>query len=130
MASLPLTYAMIFPMVIWDICIEIYHRVCFPLCGITLLKRSNYIRFDRHKLSYLTIWEKIGCTYCSYANGLMNYSAAIAGESEKYWCGIMQKKYEGFVAPPHHKDFKLEYGDEKAYRELTKKPPSIKEGGN
>lgn len=74
---------------------------------------------DRHKLKYLSLFEKIGCTYCSYANGLLNYAVAIAGRTEIYWCAIRHKKHEGFVEPLNHKDF-LKYGDEKAFRKKYK----------
>ena len=46
----------------------------------------------------------------------------ITAETEKYWCGIMHKKYKGFVQPAHHKDF-LKYGDEKAFKEKYTKNP-------
>lgn len=62
--------------------------------------------------------EKFGCTYCGYANGLLEYARAIAGETEKYWCGVKHKNNGGgdtFVDPSYHKDF-LEYGDERSYK--------------
>lgn len=113
--SMPFIYAMIFPLIILDIFVGIYHHVCFRLYGIKLLSRRDYIRMDRHKLSYLNFIEKINCTYCSYSNGLMGYASAIAAETEKYWCGIKHRKYKGFKEPAHHKNF-LKYGDEKAFR--------------
>ncbi len=120
--SIPLTWAPLIPLVILDLFIEIYHRICFPLCGIPLVKRSNYIRIDRYKLPYLNWFEKINCVYCGYANGLLHYTTVIAGETEKYWCGIMHDKYKNFVPPKHHKDF-LKYGDEKSFKNkyLSKK---------
>jgi hypothetical protein len=32
--------------------------------------------------------QKIDCIYCSYFNGLMQYSVEIAWRTEKYWCPI------------------------------------------
>jgi len=107
------------PLAILDIFGELYHHTCFPLWKIPLFKRKEYIRMDRHKLKYLSLFEKIGCTYCSYANGLLNYAVAIAGRTEIYWCAIRHKKHEGFVEPLNHKDF-LKYGDEKAFRKKYK----------
>lgn len=116
-ASMPVIYFMIIPLVLFDICLEIYHQICFRLYGIPIVVRASYIKFDRHKLKYLNQWEKLNCTYCGYANGLMRYATVIAGETEKYWCGIKHAKDPNFIPPVHHKDF-LEYGDEKAYRKL------------
>jgi len=72
-------WAMIVPVVFADICEEIYHRVCFPLYGIELVKRSRYIRVvDREKLPYLTWYEKLFCAYCGYVNGWFHYASVIA----------------------------------------------------
>lgn len=114
--SIPFIWMMIFPLVIMDFFLEIYHRICFPLYGIGLISRSQYIKIDRHRLSYLTLWDKVNCAYCGYANGLTNYAYVIAGETEKYWCGIKHAKQEGFHEPLHHKGF-LEYGDKKGFEE-------------
>ncbi len=115
----PFIFGMIVPIVFLDITIEIYHRIAFPLYGIPVNKRSNYIRIDRHKLSYLKTRDKLWCIYCGYANGISAYCVKIAGDTEKYWCSIKHKSGDGFVEPVHHKYF-LEYGDETAYRNLDK----------
>jgi hypothetical protein len=117
--SMPFIYFMIFPMVVLDFCLEIYHQICFRLYGLPLVNRSTYIKIDRHKLKYLNNWEKVHCAYCGYANGLAHYFTIIAGETEKYWCGIKHQKDPNFIPPEQHKDF-LEYGDAKAYNKLNK----------
>ncbi len=114
--SLPIIWSGLIPLVVVDVWLELYHRTCFPLYGLPYVKRSNYIRIDRHKLKYLSWSQKLGCAYCGYVNGWAHYASVIVGETEKYWCGIMHKKYPGFKAPEHHKDF-AKYGDEKAFRE-------------
>ena len=59
--------------------------------------------------------------YCGYINGLYTYAVQIAGETEKYWCGIKhQKDGSDFVEPKHHSEF-LEYGDERAYKAIKLK---------
>ena len=63
----------------------------------------------------LTYWKEEG--WCGYANGLLQYSCVIAGETEKYWCGIKHQFNEEFCEPQHHADF-IQYGDEDAYRKL------------
>jgi len=118
--SMPVIYFMIIPLVLFDICLELYHQICFRFYKIPIIKRSSYIKIDRHKLKYLSTWEKINCAYCGYANGLMHYASVIAGETEKYWCGIKHQKDPNFIPPEHHKDF-LEYGDEESYNKLNVK---------
>lgn len=56
--------------------------------------------------------------YCGYMNGFLHYAVAIAGTTEKYWCGIKHKSTEDFKAPPHHESF-MEYGDEEAYLKIV-----------
>lgn len=120
LASAPFVWLMIVPLVILDVFIEIYHHTCFPLYEIPLVKRSRYIKIDRQKLEYLTWIEKICCAYCGYGNGLLQYSAEIAGQTEKYWCGIKHKKYADFIEPRHQKDF-VDYGDEIAFKKMYPK---------
>lgn len=117
--SAPFIYTMIVPIVILDVFLEIYHRICFPLYGIAYVKRWQYIRMDRHQLSYLHWLEKINCAYCSYANGLAAYTVQIAGETEKYWCGIKHQEKPGVFPQLHQKDF-LKYGDEEAFNKFCK----------
>ena len=112
--SVPFIWMMLIPMMIFDFFLEIYHRICFPLYGLTINNRSEYIRLDRQRLHYLNWYDKINCSYCGYANGLMTYGTKIAGDTEKYWCGIKHAPEKGFVEPAHHKAF-LKYGDEKSF---------------
>ncbi len=113
----PFIYMMIIPLVVVDVFVFFYQHICFRLYGIPLVERKKYIRIDRHKLSYLSGWEKINCMYCGYANGLMHYASVIAGETEKYWCSIKHKAGNEFIPPAHHRDF-LEYGDQASYEAL------------
>lgn len=103
--SIPFIYGMIFPSIILDITLEIYHNIAFRLYGIPLLKRSDYIIIDRHLLSKLTFMQKVNCIYCGYVNGLLRYAADIAGETEKYWCPIKHSKAGYIVHQSHHKVF-------------------------
>jgi len=113
--SIPIIWLPLIPAIILDIIGEIYHRICFPLYGIPYVKRSDYIVFDRHKLKYLRFSNKIGCLYCSYMNGFINYARVIAGLTEIYWCGIKHRSKPGFHEPEHQKNF-VPYGDEGAFR--------------
>lgn len=120
LASGPFLYAMIFPLILLDLSMEVYHRICFPLYGIPYVKRSRYIVFDRHKLSYLTFLEKMSCEYCAYANGLLFYAATIAAETEKYWCSVKHAGKKDFVPPPHHSRF-LGYNDKEEFQDFIHK---------
>ena len=118
--SAPIIWSCIIPLVIVDIWLEIYHRLCFPLYGLTYIKRSKYIKIDRHKLKYLNYRQKIGCMYCGYANGVIHYWSVIADKTEYYWCGIQHQKDKNFVSPKHHQIFS-KYGDEKEFKKKYKK---------
>lgn len=115
----PLLYTLAVPIIITDIWIEIYHRICFPLCGIPYVKRKNYIKIDRHKLKYLNSFQKIYCVYCGYANGVIPYWVKIASETEQYWCGIQHEKNPDLIVPSHHKNFS-EYNNEKDFNQKYK----------
>lgn len=111
----PLLYGMIVPMVFLDVCLEIYHRLCFPLFGIPAVPRGEYIRIDRHRLPYLPAVLKLACAYCGYANGLAQYAARIAGDTEVYFCPIKHQAKATFHLPPHHQGF-VNYGDAEGFR--------------
>lgn len=112
----PLTLFMAIPIVFADICIEIYHRIAFPIFGIPYVKRSQYIRIiDREKLPYLSWHEKLGCVYCGYANGWFHYASTIAGRTENYFCAIKHLEGRGYIPSEHERAF-LKYGDEAALK--------------
>jgi len=69
---------------------------------------------DRQKLSYLNAIEKVGCTFCSYGNGLIAYVREVSARTEEYWCPI---KHARAIPTPHaryHEFF--DYGDGERYR--------------
>lgn len=120
--STPFIWSAIIPLIITDIWIEIYHRICFPLYGLKYIQRSKYIKIDRQKLNYLKPKQKISCMYCGYANGAINYWTQIIAQTEKYWCGIAHQEDPNFIPPQHHKDLKFaKFGDEKEYNKKYKK---------
>jgi len=114
----PFIYAVLVPAVFLDIVIELYHRVCFPVYGIPYVKRSQYIRIDRHRLTYLTLFEKINCIYCGYANGLFAYVSRIAAETEWYWCGIKHQNTDNAFHEPTYQQQFLPYNDKKAFEKF------------
>jgi len=84
----PLVYLVIIPLVLLDLMLFFFQLVCSPVYGIPKVRRADYVVLDRHKLSYLNPIEKLNCVYCGYANGLLSYSRAIAGQAEVHWCPI------------------------------------------
>ena len=40
-------------MLFFDACVSFFQWACFPVYGITKVRRSDYIVFDRHQLHYL-----------------------------------------------------------------------------
>jgi hypothetical protein len=68
-------------------------------------------------LAYLNTIEKVGCIYCSYANGLLALISEIAARTEQHFCPI---KHAHRLARPHSRypNF-LPYGDAAAYRQQS-----------
>jgi hypothetical protein len=112
----PIIYAMVIPAIILDVFLWIYQNINFRVYKIPLVKRSNYIFYDRQNLEYLHPIDKLGCVYCSYFNGLMAYSGEIASRTELYFCPIKHKKRLDY----EHRYYKyfLPYGYNKYYEEL------------
>jgi hypothetical protein len=110
----PVTYALIVPLVLLDVFVTIYQRVCFPVYGIEKVRRGDYLIFDRYQLQYLNIIEKINCAYCSYANGLLAYVREIAGRTERYFCPIKHAR-RVIAAHQRYNEF-AEFGDAEAFR--------------
>jgi len=86
--SMPFIYGMIIPAAFLDISLFIYQQTALRLYAVPLVKRSDYIIYDRKHLSYLNLLQKIHCLYCSYVNGVFQYAVEVAGRTEKYWCPI------------------------------------------
>ena len=112
--SSPLIYACVLPFLLLDASVAIYQLVCFPIYGIPKVRRKDYLIFDRGRLAYLNTIEKVGCIYCSYANGLLGLITEIAARSEQYFCPI---KHAHPLAKTHSRTAKfLPYGDAQAYK--------------
>ena len=109
----PIIYAMIFPLLMLDLCVSFYQWACFPIYGVTKVRRSDYIVFDRHHLGYLNFIEKFHCTYCEYGNGLMSYMAEILARTEAYFCPI--KHAHKLLGTHAHYNRFLDYGDAADY---------------
>lgn len=84
----PVIYAMIIPLLFFDLCITLYQACCFPIYGIAKVRRIDFIVIDRQHLGYLNAIEKFHCTYCAYGTGLIAYIAEIISRTEQYFCPI------------------------------------------
>ncbi len=112
--SSPLIYVCVLPFLLLDAAVAIYQFVCFPIYGIPKVRRKDYLVFDRGRLAYLNTIEKVGCIYCSYANGLLCLVTEIAARTEQYFCPI---KHSHPLVHTHSRYAKfLPYGDARAYR--------------
>lgn len=128
-ATAPIIYSMIVPLLLADICISLYQYLCFPLYRIERVKRRDYMAFDRRQLAYLNAIEKFHCTYCSYANGLAAYVQEIIARTEQYWCPIRHARR--LLQTHSHYSQYVDYGDAGAYRkelgqlrETLRRPPA------
>lgn len=111
--SAPFIYGMILPMTFMDLTLTLYQWVCFRLYRIPRVQRSDYIVIDRHQLAYLNLIEKLNCSYCAYANGLLAYAREITSRTEQYWCPI---KHARKMLDPHRRYlYFLPYGDAEDY---------------
>jgi hypothetical protein len=110
----PFIYGCIIPFILLDAFITLYQAFSFPLYGIPKVRRSDFIVFDRGKLCYLNLLERINCAYCSYGNGVLAYVVEIAARTEQHWCPI-RHAHRIMHAHDRYPHF-LPYGDSKAYR--------------
>jgi hypothetical protein len=109
----PLIYGMVIPLLMLDLCVTVYQWACFPIYGITKVRRADYLVFDRRHLAYLNLIEKFHCTYCEYGNGLMGYMAEILARTEQYFCPI---KHAHKILGTHGRYNRfLDYGEADAY---------------
>lgn len=109
----PFIYAMIVPLVLLDLGLIIYQAVTFPIYRIQKVPRREYIAIDRQYLAYLNAFQKLNCVYCGYANGLLAWGRAIAGQTEAHFCPI---KHARRTLGQHDSywDF-ADYGDAQAW---------------
>jgi hypothetical protein len=110
----PLIYLCVLPFLLLDASVALYQFVCFPIYGIPRVPRKDYLVFDRGVLAYLNTIEKVGCIYCSYANGLLALITEISARTEQHFCPI--KHAHRLATTPSRYAKYLPYGDAKAYR--------------
>lgn len=113
----PVIYSLIIPFVILDLFVTLYQAICFPVYGITKVRRHDHIAIDHHHLAYLNGIQKLNCVYCGYGNGLLSYAREIAARTEQFWCPIKHaRRTEG--QHPYYPAF-VDYGDAEAFHTQT-----------
>jgi hypothetical protein len=110
----PVIYSGIIPFWLLDLFLIVYQGICFPVYGIPKVPRSDYFVFDRARLKYLNLLERVNCLFCSYGNGLFAYAAEVAARTEQHWCPI--KHAQRLRAPHSRYSHFFDYGDAAQYR--------------
>jgi hypothetical protein len=106
-------YGMIFPLLMLDFFVNFYQAMCFPICGVAMVRRCAYIVLDRQHLEYLHFIEKFQCTYCVYGAGLAAYICENASRTEQCFCPI--KHARKILGTPKRYLGLLAYGDAADY---------------
>ncbi|MGE0484269.1 MAG: hypothetical protein AB7Q81_09010 [Gammaproteobacteria bacterium] len=115
LASAPLIYAGWPVFLLLDLFLNVFQAVCFPVYGIALVPRREYLVLDRAELPYLNAIEKFNCFYCSYANGVVAFAREVASRTEQYWCPIKHARRlrDAHLRYAHF----AEHGDAEAFRQ-------------
>lgn len=97
------SYICIVPLVLVDIFLWQFQNIYFRIFEIPRICRKDYVVLDRYVLARLTLWQKINCLYCEYANGIVGYAKAVVNQMELYSCAI--KHVHQPLGQEHQKDF-------------------------
>ncbi len=84
----PMLWLCLVPIGLIDLMAVVFQFVCFPVFGVPLVRRRDYVVIDRHRLGYLSRIQRLNCAYCGYVNGVLAYVTEVAGRTEQYWCPI------------------------------------------
>ncbi len=85
---LTISWFLALPLVLLDLYTMFYHWSYFGYFDFPKVKRADFVRFDRLNLSKLTVFQKINCLYCEYANGVIAYIKTVINCTEIYSCAI------------------------------------------
>ncbi|MEO5332696.1 MAG: hypothetical protein H7839_11790 [Magnetococcus sp. YQC-5] len=111
--TVPVIWSVAIPLMMLDVIASLYQVICFPIYGIPIVDRSEFVIIDRYKLNYLSWIEKINCVYCEYGNGVLAYVREIASRTEERWCPI---KHVRHPKDPHGRYTNFaDYGDAHAF---------------
>ena len=114
----PIIYSGIVPIVLLDLFATTYQAVCFKSYGLPKVERRRYFIYDRHRLPYLNLIERINCEYCAYFNGVIAYAREVAGRTEQHFCPIRNATQRP-AAHDQYKGFEA-YGDASGYDKVVR----------
>lgn len=117
--TMPVIYLGLVPLAMLDGFLALYQRLCFAAWKVPLVRRADYLLFDRARLPYLNWYQRLNCHYCSYANGLAAYLREIAARTEQYWCPVQHRTPPPAPHSRYHRF--LPYGDAGAYQSGVEK---------
>ena len=116
----PFAIAMLIPLLTFDICLSLYHRIAFGICKMKRVKRSTHFKVDQMRIAQLGKFSRVIAMYICYAKGLMAYASKIFSESDQYWC--TPKPVRGRQQMMVDKS-KLGVKELKAYKQSQKQKP-------
>jgi hypothetical protein len=122
----PIIYSGIFIIVMLDLFVTVYQHICFRAYGIQVVKRGDYMIFERAHLEYLNALQMLNCAYCSYGNGVVAYAREVFARTEQYWCPIKHAKKMVMGYHERYGDFE-EFGDAEAFVERYNKAHNRRE---
>ncbi|HXP85077.1 MAG TPA: hypothetical protein VN841_10170 [Bryobacteraceae bacterium] len=115
----PIIYVGLIPFLLLDLFLALYQLTFVRACGIPAVQRSDYLIFDRGRLQYLNLLERVNCVYCSYANGLFAYATEVSARTEQHWCPI---KHASRLRSPHSRySHFFDYGNADHYNRQIEK---------
>lgn len=82
----PFAIAMLPVLLMFDLCISLYHRIAFGICKMKRVNRASHFKLDQMKIAQLGRMQRFFSIYIYYAKGLMSYAGKIVSESDQYWC--------------------------------------------
>lgn len=88
----PFALAFLVPLVFFDICLSLFHRIIFGISKIKRVNRKAFFKVDQMKIAQLSKIQRFYAIYILYLKGLMSFGVKIAQESEQYWCQVRPVK--------------------------------------
>lgn len=70
---------------------QLFSRLYFWIRNQKQMDTRSFFNYDRHKISHLTLIDKIWCEYCEWANGTLQWTMAFTNEIERRYCPIQNK---------------------------------------
>src|SRR5688572_15718987 len=117
--SIPFIWLPLVSTALAHLLVGMYQFVCFPLYGLEKVKLRDYVNFDREKLEYLGMINKLNCAYCSYSNGVFGWITEIGHRTEYYWCGVKHADQPNNPAYAYQEKF-AKYGSKEEYERVCR----------